>query len=102
MQIVKVLPDYMSSGLWDDGKNMDESEFDGILSISDLLALKYWHHIWEMFALDEFNPSGINMSEKFWNDWSRDGRDMVAEWNSKQKDIQFVYKGDYWKDREVK
>jgi len=82
-RIVKVFPDYCSSGLWENGVNMDESEVN--LSAIDLIALRYWHEIWEFFIAD-----GIS-SEKYIKRWNKDGQQMVDSWNTKQDEIQYVY-----------
>lgn len=96
---ITVFPDYCSSGLWNEaGANMDEREFEGVLSTPDLMALKYWHCMWEFHA-EDFGFSNLHqpMTDSFWNSWSEDGKALVDAWNSKQDVFQFVYSGDYWK-----
>lgn len=97
MRVIKVFPDYCSSGLWEGGANCDESEFEGVLNASDFVALKYWHFIWECFADDGCSTKLVKLSPSFWEQWVKDGKDMVDGWNTKQDVFKFVYKGDYWR-----
>lgn len=86
--IVKVFPDYCSSGLWENvsGANMDESELEHVLDTTDFIALRYWHEIWEFFIAD--GPA----SETYKQRWNEHGKQLVEEWNKKQDKVQFVYK----------
>ena len=98
MRVIKVFPDYMSSGLWEGHKNLDESSFEGVLTFVDLMALRYWHHAWELFAdtgEDWPKPRG-KLSELYWQNWNKHGHALVDAWNIKQGAFMFVYEGDYW------
>ena len=99
MWTIRVFPDYQSSGLWGDGGNWDESDFEGVLSHADLMALKYWHQAWELLIMDgaQDNPPVQRMRDSYIARWSKDGTDLVESWNSKQSVFKFIYEGDYWK-----
>jgi hypothetical protein len=107
-QIIRVFPDYMSSGFWDAGPgvNLDPSVFDGILPDSILIAVKYWHSTWESFSstADEGTISEyVNQWESFSstadegtiseyvNQWNKDGARLVELMNECQDKYQFVY-----------
>lgn len=92
MRTIKVFPDYGSSGLWENHVNLDESEFEGVLSHTDLMALKYWHYAWEWNNND--GTPGNDRDKvpfRFWAQWGIDGMDMVDAWNMKQSEFKFVY-----------
>lgn len=85
---VKVFPDHMSSGLWDEaGTNMSESEVSHVLDEKDLWLLKYWHEMWEFCIAED------RMSQEYVDRWNEDGQRMVDRWNAKQNEIEFVYVG---------
>lgn len=82
---IRVYPDYMSSGLWDEsGTNLDEDKFRDLLGYSNMMALRYWHETWEF--LGEFG-----MSSSYWQRWQEDGRKLVEEFNKCQDKYEFVY-----------
>lgn len=91
-QIIRVFPDYCSSGLWDEHGNLDERDFESVLSASQLLALKYWHQIWEA----SMGSYGLSCSySKLWQDkWEADGKALVTSFNECQDIYEFVYIGD--------
>lgn len=82
-KIIKVFPDNMSSGLWADGVNISEHEVR--LSKSCILALRYWHEMWE-FAIDKGN-----MSDSYKMRWNEDGKRLVEAMNECQSEYEFVY-----------
>ncbi len=97
MRVIKVLPDYCSSGLWEGNINLFEENFSSVLTFTDLMALRYWHHMWELYA-DDGTPKGERkLSELYWDNWSQHGQALVDAWNAKQNEFLFVYEGDYWK-----
>lgn len=83
---VKVFPDHLSSGLWDEnGANMDESQVAHVLNGEDLSNLKYWHEMWEFSIAEE------RMSQMYIDRWHEDGQRMVDRWNAKQQEVEFIY-----------
>lgn len=92
-EVIRVFPDYCSSGLWHgrDGANMDEEEFLDVLNRADLIALKYWHSAWE-WSMD--SVEGCSLSKRWQENWEQDGQLLVNLWNAKQDKYQFVYVGD--------
>lgn len=99
-QVVRVFPDYCSSGLWDEnGCNMWAEDFLGLLSESDLMALKYWHEAWEFLLMDGSleEPPVQKMSDSYVARWSEDGKALVERFNKQQNEFTFIYEGDYWK-----
>jgi hypothetical protein len=93
MQTIKVFPDFMSSGLWlqRDGLphvNTDESEVAHFVPAEVIIALKYWHHIWEVCVDDDFNST---MSPRYKNEWHEDGRAIVAAMNKAAEDADETY-----------
>jgi hypothetical protein len=91
MRTIKVFPDYCSSGLWEDGANIDKSEFDGMVPETALIALKYWHWIWEVCQDDDYN---LTFSPRWHRQWWEDGKDIIDCLNRHTEhfhDIQFIY-----------
>lgn len=83
---VKVFPDHLSSGLWDEqGRNMDESQVAHVLDEYDLMCLKYWHEAWEFFVTEDC------ASDSYIERWQQDGQKMVDRWNAKQQEVEFIY-----------
>lgn len=93
---IRVFPDYCSSGLWDvEGVNLDEAGFETVLGTSNLLALKYWHNIWE-FEIACFDDSEKpRVSEEYIKEWDEDGQKLVEQFNKCQDTYEFVYCGEY-------
>ena len=92
-QIVRVFPDFCSSGLWSEKPSVNywSEDFLDVLSPIDLLALKYWHLSWEM-SMDFENGCKNNLS---WQaQFEKDGQTIVDAWNAKQDIYEFIYVGD--------
>jgi hypothetical protein len=89
MNKVKVFPDFLSSGLWlvkecaESPKgyrtvSMDVSEIEHFVPESILIALKYWHHVWELMCDGDFNST---MSARYKKKWNEDGKLLVEVLN---------------------
>ncbi len=93
---IRVFPDFMSSGFWvyPYGANLCESEFESVLPPPLMIALKYWHWIWESnFDYIELEHT---MSKDAQQVWEQDGITLVEAMNACQDEYEFVYKGDNW------
>lgn len=89
---VKVFPDHMSSGLWDEnGANMDESQVAHVLDELDFICLKYWHEVWEFFIATDEEEFVTRASGSYIERWQQDGQKMVDRWNTKQQEVEFIY-----------
>lgn len=87
---IKVYPDYMSSGLWDNcGDPLDGLDLPALLGYSNMMALRYWHETWEFLA--EFGDRKSPMSSNYWTRWNSDGRKLVEEFNKCQDKYEFIY-----------
>lgn len=89
--IVKVFPDYCSTGVWlPDGCNAEPDELG--ISPSLQLALKYWHEVWEFniadIGDDRFNP---RTSERYVNRWIDDGKKLAELMTVENDKYVFVY-----------
>lgn len=84
-EIVRVFPDYCSSGVWVEGGNADPEE----LGISSTLriALKYWHWIWEDRIGDD-----QKLPQFYFDQWKEDGKTLVAAMNAENDKYEFVAK----------
>jgi hypothetical protein len=83
MQTIKVFPDYMSSGLWLVEEcpdcpwrfrtiSVDEDFISYFVPREIIIALNYWHHVWELTDV---------MSESYWKRWNEDGFKIVMALN---------------------
>lgn len=90
--IVRVFPDYQSTGLWygpgPGGANMCESEVAHVIPEHMLIALKYWHHIWEFCIGDDYKST---MSGRYEAQWNADGQSLVDAMNACQDEFEFIY-----------
>lgn len=79
LKIVKVFPDYCSTGLWLEHRNVSLDE----ISIEDTLlevALRNWHQVWELeITTDKLSVNGINT-------WLQDAIVIVQYMNDKYGD----------------
>lgn len=84
--IVKVFPDNLSTGLWINHVNVDESRF-AYLPETVIIALKYWHAAWE-FWIDDGRAT-----QSFVDGWNYDGQKIVDVMNtySHGEPYTFVY-----------
>lgn len=70
---------------------MDESEVSHCVPAHIMIALKYWHHVWEDYA--EYWSRDV--STIYYSDqWEEDGIAIVAAMNACQDEFLFVYVGD--------
>lgn len=90
---IRVFPDFMASGFWktpEDGHGMIEaSQFEGIVPDALLLAVKYWHEVWEFIIADEFKE--YKCSAKYKNRWEEDGKYLVELMSQAQEVYNFIY-----------
>ncbi len=85
-EIIRVFPDYMSSGLWlTTGENIDVVYLDNTVQPVLLTALKYWHEAWEVSISED------KRSEEYTQQWIVDGRAIVDAMNECQTRFNFVY-----------
>lgn len=75
--IVKVFPDYLSTGLWINHTNVDVERFNFNSEVA--IALKYWHMTWE-FLLAHYRDGNL-MSNDFTVQWIADGGEIVDAMN---------------------
>ena len=90
--IVKVFPDYCSTGLWmPQGCNVEPSELG--ISPGLQLALKYWHEVWE-FTLSGLDDDRImhRVSERYVSRWVDDGKKLAELMSAENDKYEFVYK----------
>lgn len=93
---IRIFPDYASSGLWESnpeggGANMDESEVAHCIPAHLMIALKYWHLVWEDHAEHWAKyESKITCAHQ----WEQDGIAIVDAMNACQEEFNFVYVGD--------
>lgn len=92
-EIIRVFPDYCSSGVWGSGDNrgnMDPEE----LGISEglQLALKYWHDYWEatIVQFDE-NGESIRIGQYYIDKWITDGKKLCELMTAENDRYEFVY-----------
>lgn len=100
MRVIKVFPDYCSSGLWgEDGCNLWADSFADVVGVVELTLLRYWHEAWEFLLMDGQmeDPPVQRMSNHYVLRWDGDGKELVARWNAMQNIYNFIYEGDYWK-----
>lgn len=87
MKTVRVFPDYESTGLWEGakpgGSSMSLSDFEGSLSPIILMALKYWHHTWEL--------SELGMSKRYFDEWQEEGRNLVEDMNMHPNNTEYYF-----------
>lgn len=98
MKTVKVFPDFLSSGLWlvTDKPyrhiNIDESDVSHFVPPVVMIALKYWHHIWEIMVDDDYNST---MSAMYLEQWHDAGEVIVDALNKAAmdagEDYEFIY-----------
>lgn len=90
---IKVFPDYCSSGLWEaeTGVNLSEHKFEDLLGKSNLLALKYWHCLWEFNIACFADNEQPKASERFIAEWNEDGKELVKQFNLCQDQFEFIY-----------
>jgi len=102
-EIIRVFPDYCSSGLWSETGNVEPEEL-GITDAGIILALKYWHWIWE-FEIAKSEPENWEFDHRKFHGlsdygvkvWKEDGQKIVDELNTKYGDkYEFVYDIDEW------
>lgn len=98
MRIVEVFPDYCSTGLWDRRThiNLDESSISGHVPKHMLIALKYWHLVWEL-RVDSNNWTSCSLHAI---EWESDGIKLVEAMNSIQREFLFVYVGNNFREKE--
>lgn len=97
--IIEVMPDYMSSGLWQvydppaEGSYHCNIEWESLkLRVPDIIkvALRHWHHIWEIFIAED------KCRKEYADLWYRDGEVIVRELNAisimQNAPYKFVYK----------
>jgi len=91
---IRVFPDYCSSGLWGfppNHTNLDESQFADIIPEIIMIALKYWHRVWELTA-DYMAEDGVtSMSMSYRKKWDEDGQKIVDAMNKCQSEYEFIY-----------
>lgn len=98
--LIRVFPDYCSSGLWESyseggGANMDESEVAHCIPAHLMIALKYWHMVWEDHI--EYWATKMLVDDRVKRhvlQWEQDGITIVAAMNACQDEFNFVYIGD--------
>ena len=76
-QIVKVFPDWQSTGLWCNSRNV-EPYVVGITNPLLLIALKYWHSNWE-WTMDYYGCTDLPMD--WCKQWIKDGERIVGGLN---------------------
>lgn len=82
----RIFPDHCSSGIWGmppDHVNYDEFSVRDAVPEILLVALRYWHWIWEV--------RGDNMSA--WSEmrFEQDGQRIVDAMNAAQEKYEFIY-----------
>ena len=96
---IRVFPDHMSSGLWQwntkhvngsGGANLHESYFGDYIAPEIMIALKYWHWIWEMNE-ESWRNYGEPSYERLKKEFDMDGLAMTAAMNGSQGRFQFIY-----------
>lgn len=104
--IIKVFPDYCSTGLWigytdEDRKNGCPNGCGSIepdeLGVSEglQLALKYWHEIWEGFSSFDDDGNCIQHYSDFYIDrWKEDGRSLAKLMSAENDKYEFIYRED--------
>ena len=94
-KIVKVFPDYCSSGLWDErGVGVNERK----MHISKLLriALEHWHYQWETWQIDmgsEKPPAKVWLNI-FYRHWWDNGKIIAEHLQEENPDLEIQYKAD--------
>lgn len=89
-RVIKVFPDYCSSGLWDErGCNCSPDEFK--ISSGLQIGLEYWHDYWES-NLVQWDDDGelVNVDVRYWNKWRQDGRTLIDAMNAENSEFTFV------------
>lgn len=97
MKTVLVFPDYCSTGFWllheclespigSTHVNCDGEDFG--LPAEILIAVKYWHHTWELCQDKDYNSI---MSHSYFREWMEDGKALVQAMNNFSTDYNFVY-----------
>lgn len=90
---IRVFPDFLSSGFWHmppRGFNIDESEFEDVIPEHLLIAVRYWHWIWEK-CYDEAFPDELSISEEAAIQFDKDGQALVDAMNKCQDKYEFGY-----------
>lgn len=82
----RIFPDHCSSGIWGmppDHANYDHSDIRDAVPEILIVALKYWHWIWEV--------RGDNMSAWSEMQFETDGQRIVDAMNAAQDKYEFIY-----------
>lgn len=94
-KIVKIYPDYCSSGLWDEN---GASMCDGEINMTPItqVALKYWHWTWEKWDIDQ---SLTDAPPEHWlagcyKDWYDDGVLVTQAIQEQNPELEIQYKAD--------
>lgn len=93
--LVKVFPDYMSTGVWIDGVNVSPEQIG--ISPGLQLALQYWHEMWEFVIADNrYEYEGEMLGEppmcspEYEQRWRADGAKLVELLNAENDKYMFV------------
>lgn len=90
-KLVRVFPDYCSSGVWIEGGNADPEELG--ISPELQIALEYWHQYWENVLCGEFTDDGwtpATVGEYWKQKWVTDGETLVRLMNEENSEYEFV------------
>ena len=94
-EIVKIFPDYCSSGVWDsNGCNCDPDEFG--ISPGLRIALKYWHDFWEYQIANISSDAAGNpiiealVPERLINQWREDGHKLAELMSAENDRYEFI------------
>lgn len=86
-RIVKVMPDYQSTALWDaKGVEISIDEVSYAVPKECLIALKYWNHVWELITIH-----GGKFGERYYLEWYHDGKHLVEAMNKLQGAFEFKF-----------
>lgn len=92
-RIIKVFPDYCSTGLWENHANIDVEQFEW-LPPSLVIALKYWHFAWE--RAHDYMGCTWSGGKEYYEEWYEDGQEIVNNLDAYgyKFGVEFVYEAD--------
>lgn len=82
---IHVFPDYMSSGFWEDGCNINEESIEGILSPQLLMLVRTWHELWEVYDHAAFPRSQQDRYDYLKKKFDEEGKVIVGYLNDHVK-----------------
>lgn len=97
MRTVYVFPDFTSSGLWEQECgghviSLDVSDVKEYISEVCIVALKYWHFVWELTY--DYNEGKTGMSREYYQEWYKDGQKIVDTMNSSRENTEYGWAED--------